>query len=109
MLRPIRKGEPQRRGGSLFKPLRQVIESINETFKGQLDLERHRGRTPRGVGNGSIPKTSSQTANPGTSGATAWTTPDVSVPGVRGNSGAGLVPAGMIFIPSRRYQSDNRP
>ncbi|MBT2613637.1 IS982 family transposase, partial [Streptomyces sp. ISL-87] len=32
-----------------FKPLRQVIESINETFKGQLDLERHRGRTPGGV------------------------------------------------------------
>jgi hypothetical protein len=25
------------------------IESINETFKGQLDLERHRGRTPGGV------------------------------------------------------------
>jgi len=49
LLRPTRKGEPQRRGGSLFKPLRQVIESINETFKGQLDLERHRGRTPRGV------------------------------------------------------------
>jgi hypothetical protein len=33
----------------LFKPLRQVIESVNETFKGQLDLERHRGRTPGGV------------------------------------------------------------
>ena len=33
----------------LFKLLRQVIESINETFKGQLDLERHRGRTPGGV------------------------------------------------------------
>ncbi len=49
MLRPTRKREPQRPGGSLFKPLRQVIESINETFKGQLDLERHRGRTPRGV------------------------------------------------------------
>jgi DDE family transposase len=49
LLRPTRKGEPQRPGGSLFKPLRQVIESINETFKGQLDLERQRGRTPRGV------------------------------------------------------------
>lgn len=32
-----------------FKPLRQVIESISETSKGQLDLERHRGRTPGGV------------------------------------------------------------
>ncbi|GAA2696531.1 hypothetical protein GCM10010412_090570 [Nonomuraea recticatena] len=33
----------------LFAPLRQTIESINQTFKGQLDLERHRGRTPAGV------------------------------------------------------------
>jgi hypothetical protein len=45
--------EPQltaeRPGPQLFKPLRQVIESINKTFKGQLDLERHRGRTPGGV------------------------------------------------------------
>ncbi|MGO9781607.1 MAG: IS982 family transposase, partial [Streptosporangiaceae bacterium] len=32
-----------------FKPLRQVIESINQTFKGQLDLERHGGHTPAGV------------------------------------------------------------
>jgi hypothetical protein len=49
LLRPTRKGERQRPGGSLFKPLRQVIESVNETFKGQLDLEQHRGRTPSGV------------------------------------------------------------
>ncbi|GGJ27584.1 hypothetical protein GCM10010121_043560 [Streptomyces brasiliensis] len=49
LLRPTRKGERQRPGGSLFKPLRQVIESVNETCKGQLDLEQHRGRTPRGV------------------------------------------------------------
>lgn len=49
LLRPTRKGERQRPGGSLFKPLRQVIESVNETFKSQLDLEQHRGRTPRGV------------------------------------------------------------
>jgi len=27
----------------------QVIESVNETFKGQLNLEQHRGRTPAGV------------------------------------------------------------
>jgi hypothetical protein len=27
----------------------QTIESINQTFKGQLDLERHDGRTPAGV------------------------------------------------------------
>lgn len=49
LLRPARKGENKRAGAPLFKPLRQVIESINETFKGQLDLERHRDRTPGGV------------------------------------------------------------
>ncbi|MFI8306630.1 IS982 family transposase [Streptomyces sp. NPDC085927] len=48
-LRPTRKSEAERPGSHLFKPLRQVIESVNETFKGQLDLERHRGRTPGGV------------------------------------------------------------
>ena len=49
LLRPARKGEPARAGSSLFTPLRQTIESINQTFKGQLDLERHGGHTPNGV------------------------------------------------------------
>ncbi len=49
LLRPRRKGEAERAGSELFKPLRQIIESVNETFKGQLDLERHRGRTPGGL------------------------------------------------------------
>jgi hypothetical protein len=49
LLRPARKGEPPRGGAQLFRPLRQVIESINQTFKGQLDLERHGGHTPAGV------------------------------------------------------------
>ena len=49
LLRPTRNGEAERAGSPLFKPLRQIIESVNETFKGQLDLERHRGRTSRGV------------------------------------------------------------
>ncbi|MDJ1130813.1 IS982 family transposase [Streptomyces iconiensis] len=49
LLRPARKGEAERAGAHLFKPLRQVIESINQTFKGQLDLERHGGKTPAGV------------------------------------------------------------
>ena len=49
LLRPARKGETERPGASLFKPLRQIIESINQTFKGHLDLERHGGRTPSGV------------------------------------------------------------
>jgi hypothetical protein len=49
LLRPARQGEPERAGTRFFKPLRQVIESINDTFKGQLDLERHGGHTPTGV------------------------------------------------------------
>jgi hypothetical protein len=49
LLRPARKGEAQRPGAQLFRPLRQVIESINQTFKGQLDPERHGGHTPAGV------------------------------------------------------------
>ena len=49
LLRPARAGEAPRPGACLFKPLRQVIESINDTFKGQLDLEQHGGHTPAGV------------------------------------------------------------
>jgi hypothetical protein len=49
LLRPARKGEAERPGARFFKPLRQVIESVNDTFKGQLDLEQHGGHTPAGV------------------------------------------------------------
>jgi hypothetical protein len=49
LLRPARKGEPQRAGSRFFKPLRQTIESIFDTYKGQLDLEGHGGKTPTGV------------------------------------------------------------
>jgi hypothetical protein len=49
LLRPARKGESDRPGAHLFKPLRQIIESINDTLKGQLDLEQHGGHTPPGV------------------------------------------------------------
>jgi cytochrome b len=50
LLRPARKGENERPGARLSKPLRrQVIESINDTFKGQLDLEQHGGHNPAGV------------------------------------------------------------
>ena len=49
LLRPVRKGEARRAGQHLLKPLRQVIESVNWTLKGQLDLERHGGRTPEGI------------------------------------------------------------
>lgn len=51
--RPARKGEAPRAGAKFFKPLRQVIESINDTFKGQLDLEQHGGHTPPGSGSAS--------------------------------------------------------
>jgi Transposase DDE domain len=49
LLRPVRKGEAKRAGQQLLKPLRQVIESVNWTLKGQLDLEQHGGRTPEGI------------------------------------------------------------
>ena len=49
LLRPVRTGEAKRAGQHLFKPLRQVIESVNWTLKGQLDLERHGGKTPQGI------------------------------------------------------------
>jgi hypothetical protein len=49
LLRPARKGEPDPPGARFFRPLRQVIESVNDTFKGQLDLERHGGHSPAGV------------------------------------------------------------
>ena len=32
-----------------FKPLRQIIESVNDTLKGQLDLQHHGGRNIAGV------------------------------------------------------------
>ena len=49
LLRRARKGEPERAGGRFFKPLRQTVESIFDTLKGQLDLEQHGGHTPQGV------------------------------------------------------------
>lgn len=49
LLRPARKREKPRRGGSLLKSVRQLIESVNDTLKGQLDLEQHGGRSFEGV------------------------------------------------------------
>jgi Transposase DDE domain len=48
-LRPSMPREKGRPNSPLFKPLRQLIESVNATLKLQLDLERHGGRTPQGV------------------------------------------------------------
>jgi hypothetical protein len=47
LLRPDRKDETYRNGN--LGGVRQWIESVNQTLKGQLDLERHGGRTPHGV------------------------------------------------------------
>jgi DDE family transposase len=47
LVRPDRRNE-QPRFGSLGG-MRQWIESINDTLKGQLSLERHGGHTPEGV------------------------------------------------------------
>jgi hypothetical protein len=34
----------------MLKKVRQLIESVNDTLKGQLDLENHGGRSTEGVG-----------------------------------------------------------
>lgn len=49
LLRPAKKNEPPRAGARFLKPLRQRIESVFDTLKGQLGLEQHGGRTPQGV------------------------------------------------------------
>jgi hypothetical protein len=49
LVRPAMRGEDPRPGARFMKPLRQVIESVNDTLKGQLDLEHHGGRTAAGV------------------------------------------------------------
>jgi len=47
--RQLLLGAAPRAGKDLFKPLRQVIESVNQTLKAQLDLEEHGGRTEDGI------------------------------------------------------------
>jgi hypothetical protein len=55
----VRKGEARRAGQHLPGPLRQVIESVNWTFKGSLTWndtltwKRHGGRTPAASSPGS--------------------------------------------------------
>jgi hypothetical protein len=49
ILRPSYRNLPPRPGEHLLKPIRQLIESVNDTLKGQLDLESHGGRTFEGV------------------------------------------------------------
>jgi len=47
LVRPDRRDESARFGA--LRPVRQWIESIIDTLKGQLGLEQHGGRTPAGV------------------------------------------------------------
>jgi hypothetical protein len=49
LLRPTMHNEQPRPGEQLLKSVRQLIESVNDTLKGQLDLEQHGGRTFEGV------------------------------------------------------------
>ena len=50
LIRPTLKSEKTTRPGQRFlRPFRQIIESVNQTLKAQLDLERHGGRKPQGV------------------------------------------------------------
>jgi hypothetical protein len=49
LLRPAYRNRAPRPGQALLAPIRQLIESVNDTLKGQLDLELHGGRTLAGV------------------------------------------------------------
>ncbi|WUG31420.1 hypothetical protein OHN74_12875 [Streptomyces sp. NBC_00459] len=49
MLRPSYRNLKPRPGEHLLKPIRQLIESVNDTLKGQFDLERNGARTPAEV------------------------------------------------------------
>jgi hypothetical protein len=49
LLRPSYRNRTPRPGEHLLKPIRQLIESVNDTLKGQLDLELHGGRSIDGV------------------------------------------------------------
>lgn len=49
LIRPALRNEAPRPGHQFLKPLRQIIESVNQTLKAQLDLERHGGRTTTGL------------------------------------------------------------
>src|SRR3954452_24583637 len=49
LLRPAYRNRAARPGQALLAPIRQLIESVNYTLKGQLVLELHGGRTLAGV------------------------------------------------------------
>ena len=49
LLRPSYRNRQPRAGQRLLAPIRQLIESVHDTLKGQLDLELHGGRSLAGV------------------------------------------------------------
>jgi hypothetical protein len=49
LLRPSYRNRTVRPGEHLLKPIRQLIESVNDTLQGQLDLELPGGRSIEGV------------------------------------------------------------
>ena len=49
LVRPSRKRENKRPGARQLKPIRQIVESVFDTLKGQLSLERHGGHSQQGV------------------------------------------------------------
>jgi hypothetical protein len=49
LIRPSHRNSKPHPDEHLLKPIRQLIESVNDTLKGQLDLERHGARTTAGV------------------------------------------------------------
>nr|WP_162602703.1 hypothetical protein [Streptomyces spongiicola] len=49
LLRTSRKKEILRPGEPMLKKVRHLIESVNDTLNGRLDLEQHGGRTVEGV------------------------------------------------------------
>ena len=49
LIRPALSTEAPRPGRRALRAFRQIIESVNQTLKAQLDLERHGARTKPGV------------------------------------------------------------
>ncbi len=49
LLRPAKARQAARRGGRQLKPVRQIVESVFDTLKGQLSLEEHHAHSKQGV------------------------------------------------------------
>nr|WP_229371353.1 hypothetical protein [Umezawaea beigongshangensis] len=49
LIRPSHRNRAPRPGEPLLKSVRQLVESVDDTVKGRLNLEQHGGRTIGGV------------------------------------------------------------